>query len=36
MFEFDDLVSEFLLEFIEKYNPATEAKRFASEQVSKI
>ena len=36
IFNFDDLVSGFLLELREKYNTTTEATCFVSEQVSKI
>ena len=36
MFDFDDLVSGFLLELREKYNAITEATCFVSEQVSNI
>ena len=36
IFDFDDLVSGFLLELREKYNTTTEATCFVSEQVSKI
>ena len=35
-FEFDDLVSGFLLELREKYNTTTEATGFVSKQVSQI
>ena len=36
MFDFNDLVSGFLLELRGKYNATTEATCFASEKVSKI
>ena len=35
MFDFDDLVSGFLLELREKYNTTTEVKCFVSEQVNR-
>ena len=36
MFDFNDLVSVFLLELRQKYNATTEATCFVSEHVSKV